>query len=359
MRPGKRGDLLVHEDEPFNAEPPAAALAAAAITPADAFYVRSHGPVPTLDPRRFRLRVDGLVERPLELTLDALREGRFAVREVVATLACAGNRRAGLAAVRPVPGELVWGSGAVSTARWRGVALADVLAAAGVRGGAAHVGFAAADESAEADPPQPFGGSIPLAKALGPEVLLAWELNGATLAPDHGAPLRVVVPGYVGARSVKWLERVEVRAEPWDGYFQRTAYRLLRPEEEPGPDVGMALGELALNADILVPADGERVAAGRVDVRGYAIAGGARAVARVDVSADAGRTWLAAALGDDLGPWAWRPWRLALELAPGEHELVVRAWDSAAATQPEHAAPLWNPKGYVNTCWPRVRVRAA
>jgi sulfite oxidase len=358
MRPGKRGDLVVHADEPFNAEPSAAALAAAAITPADAFYVRSHGPVPEPDPGPWRLRVDGLVDRPLDLTLDALRDGRFAAREVVATLVCAGNRRAGLAAVRPIPGELVWGPGAVSTARWRGVALAEVLAAAGVGDGAAHVGFAGADQSAEAEPPQCFGGSVPLAKALAPEVLLAWEMNGAPLAPDHGAPLRVVVPGYVGARSVKWVARVEVRAEPWDGYFQRTAYRLLRPEEEPGPGVGLALGELALNADILAPADGARVAAGRVEVRGYALAGGGRAVARVDVSADAGGTWLAAELEDDLGPWAWRPWRVALELAPGEHELAARAWDSAAATQPEHAAPLWNPKGYVNTCWGRVRVRA-
>jgi sulfite oxidase len=358
MAPDKRPDLVVHDHEPFNAEPPAAALAASAITPADAFYVRSHGPVPPAGPGEWRLRVGGLVGRELELTPGDLSDGRFEERELVATLVCAGNRRAGLAAVRPIPGELVWGPGAVSTARWHGVALADVLAAAGLGDGAAHVGLAGADESAEAEPPQCFGGSIPLAKALAPEVLLAWGMNGEPLLPAHGAPLRALVPGYVGARSVKWLRRVEVRAEPWDGFFQRTAYRLLRPGDAPGPGVGVALGELSVSADIFVPADGARVAAGAVELRGYALAGSGRHVARVDVSVDGGRTWLAAELLDDLGRWAWRPWRCRLVLAAGDHEVVARAWDSAAATQPERAAALWNPKGYVNTAWGRVRLHA-
>jgi sulfite oxidase len=357
MRRGKSDEVAVHQEEPFNAEPAAEALARAAITPADLFYVRSHGPVPD-GAGAWRLRVDGLVERPLELGLGELRAGRFAIREVVATLVCAGNRRAGLVEVRPIPGEVVWGSGAVSTARWRGVALADVLGAAGVRPPAAHVGFAGADESPEAAPPQPFGGSIPLVKALGPEVLLAWAMNDEPLRPEHGGPLRVIVPGYVGARSVKWLERIELRAEPWDGYFQRTAYRLVPAGDEPGPGVGVALGELSVNADILEPPDRGRVRAGRVEARGYALAGGGRDVARVDVSADGGRTWAAAELLDDLGPWAWRPWRCSVELGPGDHELVARAWDSAGATHPERAAPLWNPKGYLNVAWGRARVRA-
>jgi sulfite oxidase len=357
MRRGKRDEVVVHEAEPFNAEPAAAALAQAAITPADLFYVRSHGPVPEAASSGWRVRVEGLVERPLELGLGELRDG-FALREVVATLVCAGNRRAGLVEVRPIPGEVVWGSGAVSTARWRGVALADVLGAAGVREPAAHVGFAGADESAEAVPPQRFGGSVPLAKALGPEVLLAWEMNGEPLRPEHGAPLRAIVPGYVGARSVKWLGRIELRAEPWDGYFQRTAYRLVPADDEPGPGVGVALGELSVNADILEPPDRGRVRAGRVEVRGYALAGGGRDVARVDVSPDGGSTWAAAELLEDLGPWAWRRWRCSLELGAGDHELVARAWDSAGATHPERAAPLWNPKGYLNVAWGRVRVLA-
>jgi len=167
-----------------------------------------------------------------------------------------------------------------------------------------------------------------------------------------------VVPGYIGARSVKWLERIEVRAAPWRGYFQDVAYRLLPEDGAPGPGQGMALGLVALNADILSPADGAAVAAGPVEVRGYAFAGGERHVARVDVSLDGGVSWRQADLHDDLGRWAWRQWSATLDLAPGEHEIVVRAWDSSAATQPEDEAALWNPKGYVNNARPRVRISA-
>jgi sulfite oxidase len=164
------------------------------------------------------------------------------------------------------------------------------------------------------------------------------------------------VPGYIGARSVKWLDRIELRAEPWDGHFQSTVYRLLPPDGEPAPGAGMALGEIAVNADLLVPGDGAELPAGCVELRGYAFAGGDRHVARVDVSADGGRSWRQAELLEQLGRWAWRLWRAEFDLAPGDHELVVRAWDSAAAIQPEHAATLWNPKGYVNNAWGRITV---
>jgi sulfite oxidase len=357
-RYGKRADLIVHAEEPFNAETGLAALADGSLTATDAFYVRAHGPVPDLDPAAWRLRVHGLVERELDLSLDALRE-ECREHDVTATLQCAGNRRAGLIAIRDIPGEAPWGPGATGTAEWTGVALADVLALAGPLREAADVGFEGADLCPETRPAQRFGGSIPLDKACRREVLLAWAMNGEPLAPVHGAPLRVVVPGYIGARSVKWLERIEVRSTPWQGYFQDVAYRLLPEDGAPGPGAGMPLGLVALNADVLSPADGETVAAGRVDVRGYAFAGGERHVARVDVSLDGGATWSQAELLDDLGRWAWRHWRITVDLAPGEHELLVRAWDSSAATQPEDEAALWNPKGYVNNARPRVRVRAA
>jgi sulfite oxidase len=298
--------------------------------------------------------LDGLVERPLRLSVDALRDS-FPRRELTATLQCAGNRRAGLIAVRDIPGEAPWGPGATGTARWAGAGLADVLAAASPGPGAAHVAFLGRDRSEDADPPQRFGASIPLAKARRAEVLLAWEMNGAPLEPIHGAPLRAVVPGYIGARSVKWLERIEVRAQPWDGYFQSTAYRLLPADRQPAPGLGIALGEVALNSDILVPDDGARVPAGPLELRGYAFAGGERHVARVDVSTDSGATWRQAELLEDLGPWAWRLWRVELELEPGRHALVARAWDSAAATQPASAADVWNPKG-ANNAWARIEV---
>jgi sulfite oxidase len=354
---GKRGDMIVHEQEPFNAETGLASLAESSLTATDAFYVRGHGPVPDIDPTTWRLRVHGLVERELSLSLATLREA-LAEQTVTATLQCAGNRRAGLIAIRDIPGQ-PWGPGATGTATWTGVALADVLALAGPLPGAAHVGFEGAELCPEATPIERFGGSIPLAKAGRPEVLLAWAMNGEPLPPVHGAPLRVVVPGYIGARSVKWLERIEVRARPWDGYFQHVIYRLLPEDGTVAPGAGIPLGLVALNSDILSPLDGATVPAGPLEVRGYAFAGGERHVARVDVSVDGGATWSQAELLDDLGPWAWRQWRTIVELAPGGHEILVRAWDSSAATQPEDEAGLWNPPGYVNNARPRIRVRAA
>jgi sulfite oxidase len=356
-RYGKRADLIVHEREPFNAETSLGALAEGPVTATAAFYVRGHGAVPEVDPATWRLEVRGLVERELDLSLVTLHEA-FREREVTATLQCAGNRRAGLIAIRDIPGEAPWGPGATGTATWSGVALADVLALAGPLDAAAHVGFQGADVSPEASPAQRFGGSVPLDKARRREVLLAWAMNGEPLPPVHGAPLRVVVPGYIGARSVKWLRSIEVRATPWEGYFQHVVYRLLPEDGTPGPGAGMPLGLVALNADVLSPADGATVAAGPVEVRGYAFAGGERYVARVDVSIDDAASWSQAELLDDLGPWAWRHWRTIVDLAPGEHEILVRAWDSSAATQPEDEAALWNPKGYVNNARPRIRVRA-
>ena len=349
--------MVVHEEEPFNAETGPAALADP-VTATEAFYVRGHGAVPEIVPEAWRLHVHGLVERELDLSLVTLREA-FQEREVTATLQCAGNRRVDLMAIRELPGEEPWGPGATGTATWSGVALAEVLALAGPLREAAHVGFEGADLCPEAKPAERFGGSIPLDKACRPEVLLAWAMNGEPLPLVHGAPLRVVVPGYIGARSVKWLERIEVRSRPCEGYFQHVAYRLLPPDGKPGPGAGMPLGLVALNSDVLSPANGETVAAGPVEVRGYAFAGGERHVARVDVSVDGGASWSQAELLEDLGRWAWRQWRMTVDLAPGEQEILVRAWDSSAATQPEEHATLWNPKGYVNNARPRVRVRVA
>ncbi|GLZ49732.1 sulfite oxidase [Actinomycetospora sp. NBRC 106375] len=349
--------MVVHEQEPYNAEPPRSALAEHPITPVATFYSRNHGELPELDPRQWRLRVDGLVDEPLSLSLDELQ--RFEHHEVTATLQCAGNRRAGLLAVRDIPGQHPWGEGATSTARWVGARLADVLAAAGLRRDASDVAFLAPDVAPEASPPAPYGGSITADKATSPEVLLAWEMNGEPLTVAHGAPVRVVVPGWIGARSVKWLEQITAQDHPSENFFQQSAYRLLPPDhDDPAPGDGVELTAVALNSAILRPDDGAVMTAGPTEVTGYAFAGGDREIVRVDVSADDGRTWHQAELDDQLGPWAWRFWRTTLELRPGEHEIVARAWDSTAALQPEHAASLWNPKGYINNAWPTVSVTA-
>jgi sulfite oxidase len=349
---GKRGDMKIHEGEPFNAEPQRAALAEAPVTPTDAFYVRNHGPVPDTTGA---FTVAGLVESALELTLDDLKRD-YPASELTVTLQCAGNRRIDLMAVEEIPGESPWGPGATGTARWRGAKLADVLAQAGPTPEACHAGFEGADPSSEVD--ERYGSSIPLRDVAAHEVLLAYEMNGEPLPAVHGGPLRVIVPGYIGARSVKWLTEVELRAQPWDGHYQATAYRLVPPGTKPGRGVGMPLGLIAVNSDVLVPEDGAVVGAGPLEARGYAFAGGRREVERVDVSLDGGRTWVQAELGEDLGEWAWRLWRVQLQLEPGEHEITVRAWDSAAGTQPEDPAGSWNPKGYANNAWGRVKVVA-
>nr|WP_184989318.1 sulfite oxidase [Sphaerisporangium rubeum] len=347
--------MCVHSTHPYNAEPPPSALAGHLITPLDTFYVRDHGPIPDIDPVIWRLTVDGLVDRPLFITLEDLRTG-FHERTMVATLQCAGNRRAGLLTVCDLAGEEPWGPGATSTASWTGVALKDVLARAGLRPQAAHIAFQGADVSGDTTPPQPFGGSIPIHKAVADEVLLAWAMNGEPLTPVHGAPLRVVVPGWIGARSVKWLTHVTARLTPSDNYYQAVAYRLLPAGAAVDDLAGIPLGPVPLNSAILSPVDGARVPPGPTEITGYAFNGDGRAVARVEISLDGGHDWRPATLRAASGPWAWRLWHVTADLPEGETVIAARAWDDAAATQPEDPHTVWNPKGYVNTSWHRVTV---
>lgn len=356
---GKSPAMIVHMRSPFNAEPPVSALARNEITPLHIFYCRNHGPIPEIPVDEWRLEVNGLVTQPLSLGLAELRS-RFDTHTVIATLQCAGNRRSRLNEIRAIVGEDLWGSGAISTAEWSGVRLADVLAAAGVRhDDDLHVAFTAPDVSPLAVPAQQFGGSIPLAKAMSEEVLLAWKMNGQALPRIHGGPVRVVVPGYIGARSVKWLNAVTVQKGPSQNYFQSVAYRILPADSDPetaGPLAGRSLSSVALNCDILVPADGEKVAAGPLIIRGYALAGERAGVARVEVSLDQGRTWGRATLKPAQSPWAWRHWTLTVDTEPGPLTVTARAWDTTGATQPESGEALWNPRGYANNSWAQVRI---
>jgi sulfite oxidase len=220
------------------------------------------------------------------------------------------------------------------------------------------VAFASADEVVMGDVRISFGGSIPLAKALGPEVLIAYEMNGAPLTPEHGFPLRVVVPGYIGARSVKWLTGIRVQESPSDNYFQQHDYKMLPAGSDPDAmdGSGVMLGELPVNSAICTPPDGAELDRGPVLIQGYAIVGGGRTVGRVDISADGGKSWRKAEL-DARGPWAWALWKAEFDLPPGPAALIVRAWDSAAQTQPEQLETVWNSKGYMNNAWHRVAVR--
>jgi sulfite oxidase len=350
--------LIVRAECPFNGGPPLDLLRQSFLTPNNLFFVRNHGDVPLINPHEYRLTVDGRVRRPLSLSLDDLRAD-FPEVTVVAALQCAGNRRDGLSAIQPVLDELPWESDAIGNAAWTGVPLRDVLHAADVEPGAQHAAFLGLDTVEHGAERFGYGSSIPLDKALQPEVLLAYAMNGAPLPPTHGFPLRVVTPGYIGARSVKWLASITLQSEPSDNYFQSHAYKLFPPQidaETADWNVGLMLGELSINAVICSPVDGAVLPAGSILVQGYAMAGGGRTVERVDLSIDGGVTWSVAELGEQQ-PWAWRFWAAQLSLPPGPHEIIARAWDSAANTQPEHAHAIWNFKGYMNNAWHRVRVR--
>jgi len=351
---GKRDDMVVHGSDPYNAEPARHALAGHHVTAIEIFYSRNHGPVPEIDPVTWRVRVDGLVTRPLCLGLEDL-EREYEHHTITATLQCAGNRRADFNLVRDIPGEDLWGPGATSTATWTGARLADVLRSAGLDDEARHIDFGAPDVTKLAHPPQAYGSSIPVGKAISDEVLVAWQMNGQDLPAVHGGPLRVVVPGYIGARSVKWLDRVTASRQPSENFFQATAYRLLPVEGTPGPGAGISLGPVALNSAILVPDDGATIPAGDTDVRGYAYAGD-RGITRVDVSLNQGRTWVQAQLDDQADRWTWCLWRTRLQLPEGEATISARAWDTSAATQPASPQQVWNPKGYVNSSWAHATV---
>jgi sulfite oxidase len=355
---GKHPDFIVRTHDPLNGGPPPDLLRESPVTPLDLFFVRNHGTIPEIDPASHRLAVGGMVGQPLSLSLDELRQ-QFPRVVVEATLQCAGNRRDELNAVERIRHEVPWGTEAISSAVWAGAPLREVLRAARVGPDAAHVAFTGLDEVARQGQVFGFGGSIPLEKALGPEVIVAYEMNGGPIPPAHGFPLRVIAPGYIGARSVKWLAEITVQAAPSDNYFQAHAYKLF-PLHVSAETVdwsgGLMLGEMPVSSAICLPSSGATLAAGAVLVQGYAFAGGGRTVERVDVSADGGATWVEAELKGERPRWAWRFWQARIELPPGRHQLVARAWDSAANTQPDHPRHVWNFKGYMNNAWHRVDV---
>ncbi len=346
--------LIVHSQAPFNAEPPMPRLRSALVTPQQDLYVRCHGDVPLLDGGSYRLLVGAT-----EFSLGDLR--RLPERHVPAVLQCAGNRRADLQHVRATSGD-PWAGGAIGNATWTGVPLSEVLQAAGAPiDPGLHVVFQCHDHLPRPEPGHDcFGVSIPMAKAMAPETLLAYAVNGQTLTPEHGYPLRAVVPGFAGVRSVKWLAAIHVQEQPSANPMQASHYKLFPPDvtdQVADGAAGFTIDEMPLNSAICEPGEGAVVAAGEVMLRGYAVASAGRCVTRVDVSANRGVSWTQAAL-ERLpdAPWSWVFWAAAVSLPPGRGELVVRAWDSAGQTQPCTAAEVWNFKGYLCTAWHRVNV---
>jgi sulfite oxidase len=350
--------MTIHQYYPLNIAPSPDLIRQAFITPSERFFVRNHGSVPQVNAQRYRLSVTGKVDIPLELSLEDLRTF-FPASSIMATLQCAGNRRDELASFQAIPGEIPWGAAAISNAVWRGVPLREVLLAAGVEPEARHVAFLGLDEVHRGGEQFTFGGSIPVEKALSPEVLLAYEMNGQSLSPQHGFPLRVVVPGYIGARSVKWLTSIILQKHPSTNYFQNHAYKLFPAHVQADTadwSQGEMLGALPLNSVICSPREGEILRAGRTLIQGYALTGAGRSIERVELSVDGGNTWTDARLLIQPDPWTWCFWEAILNLGPGTHQLIVRAWDSSGQTQPEDLSTVWNFKGYLNNAWHRITV---
>lgn len=348
--PGKER-LIVRSAKPEDLETPVELLNSW-ITPNDLFYVRHHMYAPTVQAESWSLKVDGEVNQPLTLSLADIK--KMPKTTMTVTLECAGNGRA---FYEPAVAGVQWEKGAVGTARWGGVRLADVLKKAGLRSSAKFVFLDGADVPLQKMPD--FIRQVPLEKALHPDTLLAYEMNGEPLPVLHGFPLRAVVPGWEGAYAVKWLQHIQVSDKENDGFWVRTAYRY--PTKRVAPGAAVDAKDMAPVAGIFVksfitsPAEGTSLkVGGTLRVTGLAWAGEAN-ITKVDVSLDNGSTWIPAKLGKDQAKYTWRQFEYESKLtAPGSFLVMARATDDRGRTQPIVAQ--WNPSGYLWNAIDHVRI---
>jgi DMSO/TMAO reductase YedYZ molybdopterin-dependent catalytic subunit len=328
--------LIIRQKEPKNLESPFDRLDSY-LTPTELFYIRSHFPTPNLDRASYQLRIDGAVRRPFALSYEELRNMRSETR--VATLECAGNSRVFL--VPQVQGAQ-WELGAAGNAEWTGVPLRALLQRAGLADDACEIVLEGADRGTPKEAPLPPGSisyvwSLPRAKALQPEVLIAYEMNGHELPLDHGFPVRAIVPGHYGMASVKWLTRIEAVREPFLGYWQTTDYAYWAPMD--GKPVRRALGEMKLKSEIARPRVYETLSPNRIYTIFGAAWSGDTDVTEIAVSTDGGRTWAEAEFLDPVRRHAWRRWKFdwLTPRRPGKYTLLSRAKDASGVLQPhEH-----------------------
>jgi DMSO/TMAO reductase YedYZ molybdopterin-dependent catalytic subunit len=319
---------------PENSETPLESLRSW-VTPTRLFFVRNHFEVPRLDPATWRLTVAGCVNRPREWTWDELLA--LPERTVFATVECAGNGRSFL---QPHVHGVQWAAGAVGHAEWTGIPLRLVLEESGVKPGTVEVLFTGADRGTESDHPEPmaFERSLPLAKALAPDTLLAFRMNGEWLEPNRGFPVRLFVPGWYGVASVKWLQRIDVIDRPFRGYFQSKKYTVQRRTGEGVETV--VVGPMAVKSEFVRPRTGDVLGPGRHRLFGVAWAG-EEAVARVEISTDGGSSWADADLVGPQAPYSWSLWEYLWEVAEaGPYTLFARATSSGGRVQPMAPEPL-------------------
>ncbi len=351
--------LTVLGDRPLNAETPPHLLDDA-ITPTSRHFIRNNGlPPERVAAEDWTLTVDGLVDAPMELSIQDLRD-RFEVVTMALLIECGGNGRAFF---DPPASGNQWTYGAVACSEWTGVRLKDVLEAAGVKPEVVYTAHEGADEHLSRDPEKDaISRGVPIAKALTDNVLIAFEQNGGPLHHQNGAPLRLVVPGWPGSCSQKWLTRIWLRDVVHDGTkMTGTSYRVPNRPVAPGEEVAeedfVIIERMPVKSLITAPATGTDLAERSVEVRGHAWSGD-RTVAAVDLSIDFGATWFPAELDAPVNDGAWQNFRAAVSLPQaGYYEVWARATDSAGEMQP--FAIDWNPKGYLNNTMHRVGVRVA
>jgi len=352
---GKR-ELTVLNDRPVNAETPPHLLDDD-VTPTARHFVRNNGIPPTdIDLAAWRLLIDGEVDKPLSLSLDDLRS-KFEVVKLNLQLECGGNGRAFF---EPKAKGNQWTYGAVGCSQWTGVRLADVLNAAGIKSTAVYTGHYGADLHLSGNSEkEAISRGVPIAKAMNPYNLIAFEQNGAPIHPENGAPLRLVVPGWPGSCSQKWLNRIWVRDQVHDGAkMTGTSYRVPRYPVAPGEEVAKEdfaiIESMPVKSLITSPQTGVKVGDRKLLVRGHAWAGD-RSVSRVDITIDFGRTWVSAELNTPANPFAWQTFSTQVSFPErGYYEVWARATDDTEVQQPFSIA--WNPKGYLNNMMHRIAV---
>jgi DMSO/TMAO reductase YedYZ molybdopterin-dependent catalytic subunit len=336
--------LIIRQKEPTNLEMPFDQIDSY-LTPTELFYIRSHFPAPSIDAASYQLRIDGAVRSPLELSYKELREMPSETR--IATLECAGNGRVFL--VPQVRGAQ-WELGAVGNAEWTGVPLRALLERAGLEDDACEVVLEGADRGIPAEEPKPpgpisYARSVPREKAVQPEVLIAYQMNGRDLSRDHGYPVRAIVPGHYGMASVKWLTRIQAVRQPFQGYWQTSDYGFW--ESIDGKPVRRPLAEMKLKSAIARPSVYETLLPNRTYTVFGAAWAGETVVTEIAVSTDGGQTWAQAQFLDPAHRYAWRRWKFdwPTPKQPGRYTLLARAKDGNGIVQPDEHD--WNYGSYV------------
>jgi DMSO/TMAO reductase YedYZ molybdopterin-dependent catalytic subunit len=358
LRIEHKDGLIILNDRPLNAECPPHLLDDD-VTPTARHFVRNNGvPPANTQASSWQLHVDGEVDSPMTLGIDELKR-RFEVVRLQLTIECGGNGRAFF---EPKAKGNQWTLGAVGSSQWTGVRLADVLQAAGVKSSAVYTAHYGADTHLSGNPDKdPISRGVPIAKAMNPYNLIAFEQNGAPIHPMNGAPLRLVVPGWPGSCSQKWLTRVRIRDQVHDGAkmtgtsYRVPAYPVAAGEKVPTEDFQI-IEAMPVKSLITNPASGITLSASReLEVRGHAWSGD-HAVTAVDLSIDFGATWTRANLREPANPYAWQHFNAVLRFpTKGYYEVWARATDQTGKQQPFSIA--WNPKGYLNNSMHRIAVK--